>query len=108
MDLQTISLVISIGAVIGTGAATFFAQRRGATDKVKDAIIEDQEKRISQLEGEAERNQKQLSDQANRIKQLENEKVLPLTKLTSLIIENNKQQTALLNTIVELLKEKKR
>lgn len=107
MDLQTLSLIISIGAVLGTGVATFFAQRKGATAKVKDEIIDDQEKRIKQLEEERERNQKTLADQESRIKQLENEKALPLTKLTTLIIENNKQQTALLNTIVQLLKEKK-
>jgi flagellar motility protein MotE (MotC chaperone) len=107
MDLQTLSLIISIGAVLGTGVATFFAQRKNASSKVKDEIIDDQERRILQLEGERERNQKTLADQEDRIKQLENEKTLPLTKLTTLIIENNKQHTALLNTIVELLKENK-
>lgn len=107
MDLQTLSLIISIGAVLGTGVATFFAQRKGASDKVKDEIIGDQDKRITQLEQERERDKKTIVDQGRRIKQLEDEKQLPLNKLTSLIIENNKQQTALLNTIVELLKEKK-
>lgn len=106
MDLQTLSLIISIGAVLGTGVATFFAQRKGATDKVKDEIIADQDKRIKQLEDERTRDKQTLDNQERRIKQLENEKTLPLTKLTSLIIENNKQQTALLNTIVELLREK--
>ena len=107
MDLQTLSLIISIGAVLGTGVATFFAQRKGATGKVKDEIISDQDKRTTQLEKAVERDQKTIADQERRIKQLENEKALPLNKLTTLIIENNKQQTALLNTIVELLKEKK-
>lgn len=106
MDLQTLSLIISIGAVLGTGVATFFAQKKGANDKVKDEIITDQDKRITQLETERTRDQATIADQEKRIKQLENEKMLPLTKLTTLIIENNKQQTALLNTIVELLKEK--
>lgn len=107
MDLQTISLIISIGAVLGSGVATFFAQRKNASSKVKDEIIKDQGQRIEQLEGERERNKSALQEQERRIKQLENEKILPLTELTTLIIANNKEHTALLNTIVELLREKK-
>lgn len=107
MDLQTLSLVISIGAVLGTGVATFFAQRKGASDKVKDEIIADQDKRITQLEDERDRDQKKIADQDKRIMQLETEKALPLEQLTALIISNDKRQTKLLTTIVELLKEKK-
>lgn len=108
MDLQTLSLIISIGAIIGTAVATFFANKKSSSEKVNRAVIADQEVRIKQLEDDGERKDKTISDYETRIKQLETEKALPLEQLTALIISNNKQQTALLKTIVGLLKEKKR
>ena len=106
MDLGFISILVSIGVLLGSGVLNFVAYNRSKTNDVNRAVIDDQETRIKQLEEERKRDKQTITDQETRIKQLENEKALPLETLTKLIISNNKQQTALLNTIVSLLKER--
>jgi len=103
VDLQTISLIISIGAIIGTGVLTFFANKKSISEKVLRQTVEDYKTRIEQLEEENGRKDTKIKDQGDRIKSLENEKRLPLEELTALIVSNQTQTIALLNTLIELI-----
>lgn len=107
MDLQTLTVILGLGSVLGSVVLNFYANRKTKTAEVNRAVIEDQEKRIKQLEEERERNQKTIADQEARIKSLETEKLLPLEKLTELINKNTQAQNDILESIVKLLKDKK-
>lgn len=96
MDFATLAIILSVGSLIGTAAATFFAQRKSRSNDVLRATNEDYEKRIKQLEGE---NKRLLKDVQN----LKQERQLPLDQFTQLIISNSNNQMATLTTVVSLL-----
>ena len=84
---ETISVAVVGGSALGATLAGFFAYRRGAREKVLSALVEDQERRINQLEEERD-------GLLEKVQQLESERQLPLTQLTELIVNQHTQQMA--------------
>lgn len=103
MDTATISLIISIGAVLGTGVATFFANKKSSSEKVLRQVVADQDTRIKQLDNEVGRLNGVIGDLTDQIKILQHEKQLPLENLTKLMMKNHTKELEVQNAILELL-----
>lgn len=96
--LTTLNVAILTGSALGATLAGFFAYRRGAREKVLEALVGDQDKRIKQLEDERKRH-------LRRIQALEAEKARPLTDLTELIVTQHAAQMESMKTVTEGLAE---
>jgi len=100
--MSTFELLIAAvlgGSTLGATIAGFLAYRRGAREKVLTALVDDQDKRIKQLEGDRDRLAKQVEN-------LEREKRLPLDQLSQLIVTQHtaqmKSMTDIANSMAEI------
>lgn len=89
---ETLSAAIVGGSALGAVVAGFMSNRRGAESKLKDSIIADYEKRVKQLEDDKAAVETERDEALKRVTELENERQLPLTQLTELIVNQSAAQ----------------
>jgi predicted RNase H-like nuclease (RuvC/YqgF family) len=98
---NNLATAITIGAALGATIAGLITWRKTAHDKLQTAIIGDYEKRTEQLEKDKADLGEENAALKKRVESLENEKRLPLERMTKLIVKQHNEQMASTNTLTK-------